>query len=431
MNLNKGRPLALAAAVLAVGGGAFCVGPARAAIEGAMSCALSSPCLEWENSGSGDAIRGVSNKGNALHGQTKFKSAGKTAGKAGVLGEDLSSSGNLDSGVLGSSTNGAGVTGVSSTYNAVQGLSAGSTGIYGQTGAAAGFGAAGRNTASTHDNNGAGVLADGGSQNDALHAFANGLGANAVYAFSANGGSLVGNQGQGDQATELLLGGNGTPHRLIDAVGDGGAEFVFNSSGFMSDISSTQVPATFVSGFGNRNETMDLYGSHTGTADAALVIFDSSNNAQEIFDDEGNAYIGGLLYSAGSCHTGCIVGNKRVASVGEFGAVGTEPTIEDNGEAQLADGRAYVKLDSKFANIIDPTSQYLVSVTPEGDCRGLYVADRSSDGFTVRELGGGRASVAFEYRIVAKRFGVRASRLPFMNVRHGATPPHFTSRIER
>lgn len=354
----------------------FSIPPARAAIENAFSCAQSAPCLEWDNTGSGDAVKGVSTKGNALHGQTKYKSAGKTVGKAGVLGEDLSTSGNLDSGVLGVSTNGAGVTGTASAYNGVQGFSGGvGSGVYGQSSSASGFGVAGRNTATTHDNGGAGVLADGGAQNDALHAFANGPNDNAIYAFSASG-----------------------------------------------------LAATFVAATGNRNEAMDLYGGSTGNANASLVLFDSSATAQVIFDDIGNAYINGLLYSSGACHAGCLVGNKRVASVGEYGTVGTEPTIEDDGEAQLADGRAYVKLDTQFANVIDAASQYLVSVTPEGDCRGLYVAGRSPDGFTVRELEGGHANVAFEYRIVAKRFGVRAARLPFMGVHRGATPLHSSSK---
>lgn len=422
------RQIVTAAAVLAVGIGGFCIGPARAAIEDAMSCALSTPCLEWDNTGGGDAVKGVSSRGNALHGQTKFKSAGKTSGKAGVFGEDLSTTGNLDSGVLGSSTNGAGVTGVSSTYNAVQGLSAGSTGVYGQTAAAAGFGAAGRNTASTHDNNGAGVLADGGSQNDGLHVFANGPSDNAIYAFSGGGYSIVTNQGAGDQSPQLLLEGNGTAHDLLLGIGDNAGEFSFNSSGSVYGQSSIQVPATFLALPGNRNEAMDLYGGSTGNANAGFVLFDSSGNAQVIFDDLGNAYIGGLLYSSGSCHAGCLVGNKRVASVGEFGTVGTEPTIEDNGEAQLVGGRSYVTLDPQFANVVDSSSQYLVSVTPEGDCRGLYIADRSPDGFSVRELGGGHANVAFEYRIVAKRFGVRAARLPFMKARHGAKPRTLNAR---
>src|ERR1700730_19013240 len=100
-------------ALLAIGGAVFFVPPARAAIEDALSCTQSAPCLEWDNTGTGNAVKGVSSKGDALHGQTKFKSAGKTAGKAGVFGEDLSTSGNLDSGVSGVSTNGSGRVGPS------------------------------------------------------------------------------------------------------------------------------------------------------------------------------------------------------------------------------------------------------------------------------------------------------------------------------
>ena len=99
----------VAVALVGVAFGAVGVGPARAEIDAVMSCAKSGPCLQWSNSLTGDAIKGVSSKGNAVHGQTKFNSTGKTAGKAGVLGEDISSSGVLDAGVSGISTNGAGV----------------------------------------------------------------------------------------------------------------------------------------------------------------------------------------------------------------------------------------------------------------------------------------------------------------------------------
>jgi len=83
---------------------------------------------------------------------------------------------------------------------------------------------------------------------------------------------------------------------------------------------------------------------------------------------------------------------------------------------EIVDGSAEVALDPKFANVIDKNAGYLVSVTPEGDCRGLYVAHRSTHGFSVRELQGGHASVSFEYRIIAKEFGVNEPRLPMTTV---------------
>lgn len=50
-------------------------------------------------------------------------------------------------------------------------------------------------------------------------------------------------------------------------------------------------------------------------------------------------------------------------------------------------------------------------LTPNGDCKGLYVSNKTANGFEVRELGGGRASIAFDYRIMARRKGYENVRL--------------------
>jgi len=67
---------------------------------------------------------------------------------------------------------------------------------------------------------------------------------------------------------------------------------------------------------------------------------------------------------------------------------------------------AVVKLDTDFAKVIK-RGDYKVFLTPEGDCRGLYVRRRTAS-FEVRELAGGKSSVAFSYRIVARRKDIRA-----------------------
>jgi hypothetical protein len=99
------------------------------------------------------------------------------------------------------------------------------------------------------------------------------------------------------------------------------------------------------------------------------------------------------------------------ARVDTYAPQSAQPSLEDFGEAQLTDGVANVQLDPRFASAIDNTMRYYVMLTPEGDCRGLYVARRDSAGFTVRELQGGRSSIAFTYRIVAKPLGDNSARL--------------------
>jgi len=122
------------------------------------------------------------------------------------------------------------------------------------------------------------------------------------------------------------------------------------------------------------------------------------------------------------------VGKHRTHSVTEYAPTESEPTIEDFGEAALADGRAAIALDSKFANVVDPSAPYSVWVTPEGDCRGLFVSAKTPSGFTVRELQGGHSSIAFQYRIVASRYGVRGARLPMTEVRKAPSYVHRAGR---
>jgi hypothetical protein len=86
-----------------------------------------------------------------------------------------------------------------------------------------------------------------------------------------------------------------------------------------------------------------------------------------------------------------------------------EHWFEDFGAAKLKRGRAVVKLDADFAKVIK-SGDYRVFVTPEGDCRGLYVRRKSAKSFEVRELTGGTSSIAFSYRIVGRRKDIKGHR---------------------
>ena len=71
----------------------------------------------------------------------------------------------------------------------------------------------------------------------------------------------------------------------------------------------------------------------------------------------------------------------------------------------MESGKATVKIDALFAQTVNLSVEYHVFLTPLGDCNGLYVTNKTADGFEVYELGGGTSDVRFDYRIVAKRAG--------------------------
>ena len=89
----------------------------------------------------------------------------------------------------------------------------------------------------------------------------------------------------------------------------------------------------------------------------------------------------------------------------------TEDRFEDAGSGQLADGEAVVNLEGTFGQTVNASIEYHVFLTPNGDCKGLYVAQKSPTSFVVRELAGGTSSIAFDYRIMAKRKGFEGIRM--------------------
>jgi hypothetical protein len=87
-----------------------------------------------------------------------------------------------------------------------------------------------------------------------------------------------------------------------------------------------------------------------------------------------------------------------------------ESVFEDFGDDRVVNGRATVRLDRDFAAVVRG-DHYRVFLTPEGDCNGLYVSGKGPTSFEVRELKGGTSTLAFSYRVVAKRRDVEGPRL--------------------
>jgi hypothetical protein len=78
----------------------------------------------------------------------------------------------------------------------------------------------------------------------------------------------------------------------------------------------------------------------------------------------------------------------------------------------MVGGVANVAIDRAFVSTIDRNSPYHVFLTPMGDTRGLYVSVKTPSGFEVREAQGGRSTVSFDYRIVARPLDANGDRLP-------------------
>jgi hypothetical protein len=178
--------------------------------------------------------------------------------------------------------------------------------------------------------------------------------------------------------------------------GDSGIEYGFGVLGSVDD------GWAFV-GYNDAADFATLYLQNNSTGGTGAVLQAVGSNGSCAADVNGNL--------------GCTGGLAAVASVSGSKQVGlsaihsAEDWFEDAGSGQLSGGEAVVNIESVFGETINAGVEYHVFLTPNGDCKGLYVAQKSAASFVVKELSGGTSSIGFDYRIMAKRKGFESVRL--------------------
>ena len=349
------------------------------------SCSGPSPCVEYDNTGSGPGVRGVSSHGFGINGQTKARSTSNANGKSGVLGQDLSTSATYDSGVSGTSVNGSGVFGTSTNGDGVRALSTNGIAVEGYSNNS--YGVSGSTS-----NSGSGIAGVRGVDEST------GLFDAGVAGTSTNGYGVLGFSTNGEAG--VFRGGSSTSPGVVassDGINYGN---VFLDVAFFGINDSTSAPA------------MDIW--NASTTGPGLIV--GTQAGSMVYDGGGNLTIPGKIFTGGSCSSGCVVtksttGQERTT----YSARGPRPSIEDFGQGTMAGGSGHVTLDPDFASLMDPHASYLVFLTPEGDNRGLYVTQKTRSGFEVVESQGGHSSLVFDYRIVAKPYAEDDPRLPIFN----------------
>jgi hypothetical protein len=312
-------------------------------------------------SGAGDAVVAASMNKDGVRAKTSFNSQTQQSATAGVVGIDTSQF-SFNAGVFGETRGGlAGVLG--------RGLSkspfTGNFGVWGETltrsaSSTSGFGGVIGYDLSTDGNTG-----DYG-----------------VVGYSPNGTGVLGHS-LNDVSIEGAPSGryfvtNGGPNITTGIIGAAPV-----AGAFLSLDTSGMFPALLVqSGFGS-----DLMRGVSNTGSAVMSL-----------DNSGNMVLAGTLTQNGMPHA--LQRTVSGTTIPTYGTAQIRPTIEDVGQAELVDGRAYVQLTPGFLSILDLRMPYEVFVTPAGPSRGLYVTAKSARGFEVMENPGGHATLAFDYRVV-------------------------------
>jgi hypothetical protein len=218
----------------------------------------------------------------------------------------------------------------------------------------------------------------------------------------SSSGSAIGVEGYGFSATSVaILGvqysGSTTGQGLfsLGKVGNGGAGAWGDSSGSSGVVGTADDASGGV--FANNSGTYWTVNAINENAKGyPFQALNSANNTGCYIDETGSIYCSGSKNAVvpvdGGQHT---VALSAIESPKNW--------FEDFGSAELVGGSAKVALDSTFTQTVNTELEYQVFLTPYGDCKGLYVTNRTATSFEVHELGGGAASLSFGYRITALR----------------------------
>jgi hypothetical protein len=236
---------------------------------------------------------------------------------------------------------------------------------------------------------------DFGASTHVTDLFANGFGAQLIRANNSHGVDVLTTSDAGITNAFAITAGS-------SAVGTG-----VNASGSFAGVQGSSFNAGFGVQGNNTSNTSSIAVRANGFGGNEFVGNGSNGLDNFIVDNFGNvhahAYFADLAYHAPGANG---------AMLSTYSHETRSPTIEDFGEATLAAGQAYVRLDPAFAGALARGIPYFVYITPMGPTRGsLYVTQRTPSGFYVRENGAGGSTVAFDYRIVGKRVIAVAPRI--------------------
>ena len=235
--------------------------------------------------------------------------------------------------------------------------------------------------AQTSQSNGRGVEGDNFNANGigtiAFNAAASGAGSGtAIYGQTAQSGGFA-YQGYNTNANGIAMGLAGENSTLFTVAGSGAA------------INGT---------------TYGIFTYSQSLVSAGIYTNQLLNGACRV-----NYYNGTQYKILGTGTVSTIVDDMNDKKVVMHAPETPEIYFQDYGSGQLVNGKAHITLDPTFAKNVTINDKHplRVFVQLEGDCKGVYITNKTTAGFDVVELNAGTSDVAFQWSITCNRADVK------------------------
>jgi len=210
-----------------------------------------------------------------------------------------------------------------------------------------------------------------------------------IYGYTSDpGGIYAGVYGQDDN----WIGVYGSSVNEYGVQGNGGAIGVYgNSPGSGNGVYAQSYGSTA------------LYAVSDTSTLSPVMEADNNANATAV---KVNYYDGTTHWKVtGNGSVGTVVKDIKGNEVRLACPESPEIYFEDYGQGQLVNGKAHINLDPAVAQNVTINEKHPLRayIQLEGDCNGVYVANKTATGFDVVELKHGTSNTSFQWHIVCNR----------------------------
>ncbi len=164
------------------------------------------------------------------------------------------------------------------------------------------------------------------------------------------------------------------------------------------------------------------YGAKTSTNQASTGVGLGVNGSFLGGHVRGNQY--GLITKGdliGLYTDGSSVSNKGFAVVSEnatgnktttYASTSTTVDVSTKGTGKLVNGKAFISFKDDYSNIITDDKPIIVTVSPMGESNGVYIAEVTKEGFTVKENNNGTSNVTFYWIAIGEKYDAKEFVIP-------------------
>ncbi len=120
------------------------------------------------------------------------------------------------------------------------------------------------------------------------------------------------------------------------------------------------------------------------------------------FTSSGKLYASyniGNVYTSGVSADIITTKEKRIAV---YSVTSNKVKVYADGISKLINGKIRITFDKDFIAVIN-TNKPTITITPNGECNGLYISSIEKDGFTVTELKSGKSNIEFSWIAIGTR----------------------------